>query len=106
MTSMQQVKHESKHLITIFFVGLAAGVAYFIFKIYRMYDASQEAKYLFVKEFLTFFGMVFGSDVTSINLTKNFFLIAGVTLFLLLLTIINAGICWYNFDKGLKAHCK
>lgn len=52
----QQVKHESKHLISLFFVGLAAGVAYFIFKIYRMYDLSQAAKYQYVKEFLTFFG--------------------------------------------------
>ncbi|KAG2215616.1 hypothetical protein INT46_006220 [Mucor plumbeus] len=78
------VKHESKPLITLFFVGLAAGVAYFIFKIYRIYDESQRQKYLFVKEFLTFF--------------------ACVTLFLLLLTTINAAICWYNFGKGLKPH--
>ncbi|EPB82922.1 hypothetical protein HMPREF1544_10316 [Mucor circinelloides 1006PhL] len=78
------VKHESKSLITLFFVGLAAGVAYFIFKIYRIYDESQRQKYLFVKEFLTFF--------------------ACVTLILLLLTTVNAAICWYNFDKGLKPH--
>ncbi|KAL7317687.1 hypothetical protein PS15m_004009 [Mucor circinelloides] len=78
------VKHESKPLITLFFVGLAAGVAYFIFKIYRIYDESQRQKYLFVKEFLTFF--------------------ACVTLILLLLTTVNAAICWYNFDKGLKPH--
>lgn len=31
---------------------------------------------------------------------------ACVTLFLLLLTITNAAICWSNFDKGLKGHCK
>lgn len=78
------VKHESKHLIVLFFVGLAAGVAYFVFKLVRMYDYTQEAKYRYVKEVLTFF--------------------ACVTLFLLLLTIANAAICWRNFDRGLKAH--
>ncbi|CAO3704086.1 unnamed protein product [Rhizopus stolonifer] len=78
------VRHESKQLMALFFVGLAAGVAYFIFKIYRIYDASQADKYKYVNEVLTFF--------------------ACVTLFLLLLTIINAAICWSNFDKGLKGH--
>ncbi|KAI8072177.1 uncharacterized protein B0P05DRAFT_494327 [Gilbertella persicaria] len=78
------IKHESKKMITLFFIGLAAGIAYFIFKIYRIYDYSQQAKYEFVKEFLTFF--------------------ACVTLVLIILTIINAAICCYNFDKGLKAH--
>ncbi|KAG1444464.1 hypothetical protein G6F56_010287 [Rhizopus delemar] len=78
------VRHESKQLMALFFVGLAAGVAYFIFKICRIYDASQAWKYKYVNEVLTFF--------------------ACVTLFLLLLTIINAAICWSNFDKGLKGH--
>lgn len=35
---------------------MSASVAYFIFKIYRIYDESQVEKYRFVKEFLTFFG--------------------------------------------------
>ncbi|KAI9259386.1 hypothetical protein BY458DRAFT_517232 [Sporodiniella umbellata] len=78
------VRHESKHLMLLFFVGLAAGVAYFIYKIYRIYDSSQVNKYRYVNEVLTFF--------------------ACVTLFLLLLTSINAAICWSNFDKGLKGH--
>ncbi|KAG1054062.1 hypothetical protein G6F46_000507 [Rhizopus delemar] len=78
------VRHESKQLMALFFVGLAAGVAYFIFKICRIYDVSQAWKYKYVNEVLTFF--------------------ACVTLFLLLLTITNAAICWSNFDKGLKGH--
>ncbi|KAI8641854.1 hypothetical protein BD408DRAFT_388215 [Parasitella parasitica] len=82
--AVYSVKHESKPLITLFFFGLAAGVAYFIFKIYRIYDESQQQKYRFVKIFLTFF--------------------ACVTLILLLLTTINAIICCYNFDRGLKPH--
>ncbi|KAI7907070.1 uncharacterized protein BX663DRAFT_528897 [Cokeromyces recurvatus] len=51
------VRHESKYLIVLFFVGLAAGVGYFIFKIYRIYDKSQQAKYVYVKGVLTFFVM-------------------------------------------------
>ncbi|ORZ02590.1 hypothetical protein BCR43DRAFT_509751 [Syncephalastrum racemosum] len=78
------VRHESRTLIIIFFVGLAAGCAYFIFKIYRIYDPDQAYKYLFVNKFLTFF--------------------ASVSLALLVLTIINAALCWSNFNKGLKAH--
>lgn len=50
------VRHESKQLMILFFVGLAAGVAYFIFKICRMYDASQAPKYFYVRSFLIFFG--------------------------------------------------
>ncbi|KAI9471896.1 MAG: hypothetical protein EXX96DRAFT_622086 [Benjaminiella poitrasii] len=78
------VRHESRSLITLFFVGLTAGIAYFIFKIYRIYDKSQQEKYEYVKEVLTFF--------------------ACVTLVLLVLTIIIAAICWSNFGKGLKRH--
>ena len=55
-TSSLQVRHESKPLVIIFFIGLAAGCAYFIFKLVRMYDDSQAGKYMYVKNFLTFFG--------------------------------------------------
>lgn len=40
----------------LFFFGMFAAIAYFIFKIYRIYDPSQTEKYKYVKEFLTFFG--------------------------------------------------
>lgn len=73
-------------MVYLFFVGLAAGCAYFSFKIYRMCDDSQQDKYMYVREFLTFF--------------------ASVSLTLVVLTIINTAICYLNFDKGLKAHCK
>ncbi|KAL1930624.1 hypothetical protein VTP01DRAFT_10786 [Rhizomucor pusillus] len=82
--SVYAVRHESRPLILIFFIGLAAGCAYFIFKIVRMYDPSQAHKYTYVRNFLTFF--------------------ASVSLALLVLTIINAAFCWSNFNKGLKAH--
>ncbi|CAO3692186.1 unnamed protein product [Umbelopsis ramanniana] len=84
LLAVYAVKHESKQLIIIFFVGTAAAVAYFIFKIYRIYDPSQATKYKYTKDFLTFF--------------------ASVSLTLLVLTIANGIVCWSNFDKGLKAH--
>ncbi|CDH60046.1 hypothetical protein RO3G_09260 [Lichtheimia corymbifera JMRC:FSU:9682] len=78
------VRHESKPLVLIFFVGAAAGCAYFIYKIVRIFDPTQAEKYRNIKNFLTFF--------------------ASVSLALLVLTIANIGICWSNFKKGLKAH--
>lgn len=51
-----QVRHESRQLMFGFFFGLAIGVAYFIFKLYRIYDPSQAQKYIFTKDFLTVFG--------------------------------------------------
>lgn len=80
------VRHESKCMVYLFFVGLAAGCAYFSFKIFRMCDPSQREKFLYVREFLIFF--------SSVSLT------------LVVLTITNTAICLINFDKGLKPHCK
>ncbi|KAI8375725.1 hypothetical protein EDC96DRAFT_605201 [Choanephora cucurbitarum] len=84
VVAVYAIKHESRRLIALFFLGLAAGIAYFIYKIYRIYDETQRPKYVYVNEFLTFF--------------------ACVTLVLIVLTTVNAGICFYNFDRGLKAH--
>ncbi|KAI8989250.1 hypothetical protein BDB01DRAFT_718739, partial [Pilobolus umbonatus] len=50
------VHHESKYLFLSFFIGLGAGVSYFIFKICRMYDANEAYKYEYVRYVLTFFG--------------------------------------------------
>ncbi|KAI8338144.1 hypothetical protein BC941DRAFT_424703 [Chlamydoabsidia padenii] len=78
------VRHESKYMVYLFFVGLAAGCAYFSFKIFRMCDPTQQQKFMYVREFLIFF--------SSVSLT------------LVVLTIINTAICLINFDKGLKPH--
>ncbi|ORZ06636.1 hypothetical protein BCR42DRAFT_426871 [Absidia repens] len=40
------VRHESKYMIYLFFLGLAAGLAYFSFKIFRMCDVSQKQKFM------------------------------------------------------------
>lgn len=50
--------------MTLFFIGLAAGVAYFIFKICRIYDPSQAQKYRYVNEVLTFFGKMYRQHTT------------------------------------------
>ncbi|KAI8879784.1 hypothetical protein K501DRAFT_325345 [Backusella circina FSU 941] len=82
LLAVYAIRHESTYLIALFFVGLMAGVAYFIFKIIRIY--TQTEKFVYVKDFLKFF--------------------AYVTLVLIILTIVNASICWFNFGKGLKIH--
>jgi len=66
--------------IFLFFCGLA----YFIFKLARMYQPSHEGNYLPVRKSLTSF--------------------AVITIVLLVLTIAIASVCTGNFDKGLKPH--
>lgn len=66
--------------ITCFFGGLA----YFIFKLARMYQKAKEQYYLPVRKNLTSF--------------------AVITIILIVLTIINACVCMANFNKGLKQH--
>jgi hypothetical protein len=60
------------------------GLAYFIFKLARMYQPSHEGNYLPVRKNLTSF--------------------AVITIILILLTIVNASMCMANFNKGLKKH--
>ncbi|KAL2270840.1 hypothetical protein VTJ83DRAFT_211 [Remersonia thermophila] len=60
------------------------GLAYFFFKLVRIYQPGHSQDYLAVRRSLTAF--------------------AVLTIILIILTIINAFICMSNFDKGLKAH--
>jgi hypothetical protein len=60
------------------------GLAYFIFKLARMYQPSHENNYLPVRKSLTSF--------------------AVITIILIVLTIVNASVCMANFNKGLKLH--
>ena len=60
------------------------GLAYFIFKLARMYQPAKRDNYLPVRKNLTSF--------------------AVITILLLLLTIVNACVCMANFNKGLKPH--
>jgi hypothetical protein len=78
------VRHESHLLMWIFLGGVISGMAYFIFKLFRMYDSTQTGKYLYTHEIMTLF--------------------ASISLFLLTCTAGNAIICFRNFDSGLKQH--
>lgn len=59
-------------------------MAYFLFKLVRMYQPGRYKEYLPARRSLTFF--------------------AVITLLLIVLTIINACVCTHNFNKGLKPH--
>ncbi|QKX53389.1 uncharacterized protein TRUGW13939_00468 [Talaromyces rugulosus] len=67
--------------VIVLYIG---GLAYFLFKLVRMYQPSREAEYTSARRSLTFF--------------------AVITLLLIVSTIVNAIICTINFHKGLKPH--
>jgi amino acid transporter len=62
-------------------------MAYFIFKLVRMYDTSDEEK---VHEYLP--------------ARKSLTTFAVITILLLVVTIVTAVVCTMNFGKGLKPH--
>ncbi|KAL1992610.1 hypothetical protein VTN49DRAFT_4642 [Thermomyces lanuginosus] len=67
-------------IILLYFGGLA----YFLFKLVRMYQPSKFRDYLPARRSLTFFAII--------------------TIILILMTIVNACMCTHNFHKGLKPH--
>ena len=69
----------------VFIIALyLCGLAYFFFKLVRIYQPGFKDNYVAVQRSLTAF--------------------AVLTIILIILTIINALICMHNFGKGLKAH--
>ncbi|KAI5479293.1 hypothetical protein MNV49_003811 [Pseudohyphozyma bogoriensis] len=74
------VRLESRAGVYTFFVLDAAGMAYFIYKIVRIFDAGD--RYASVKKTLTIFSVI------------NFIMLGA--------TFIVAGFCLLNFDLGLK----
>lgn len=69
-------------IITIFL--FFCGMAYFIFKLARMYQKGHADNYLPARKNLTSF--------------------AVMTIILIVMTIVNASVCMANFNKGLKQH--
>ncbi|KAI3319629.1 hypothetical protein HD806DRAFT_256679 [Xylariaceae sp. AK1471] len=69
------------YLVGILYLG---GLTYFIYKLARIYDPSQAQNYMPVRKSLTAF--------------------AVLTIILIILTIINALVCLFNFGHGLKQH--
>ncbi|OQE11456.1 hypothetical protein PENVUL_c002G06251 [Penicillium vulpinum] len=70
-------------MITIILL-LFAAMAYFCFKLIRMYSPTTYFKYLPARPSMTFFAII--------------------TLILIVITIINACLCVHNFNRGLKPH--
>ncbi|KAK2742458.1 hypothetical protein FQN57_005349 [Myotisia sp. PD_48] len=60
------------------------GLAYFLFKLIRMYSVARREQFLPVRRSLTFF--------------------AVITIILIIMTIANAIVCTLNFNKGLRPH--
>ncbi|ODQ64970.1 hypothetical protein NADFUDRAFT_14406, partial [Nadsonia fulvescens var. elongata DSM 6958] len=75
------VRHESKAGMAGVLVGLTCGLAYFIFKLVRIYTPERAYKYVAVRKSLTGF--------------------AVITIVLLLCTAVNAAWCIYGFGRGL-----
>ncbi|KAI1434093.1 hypothetical protein GGR50DRAFT_445590 [Xylaria sp. CBS 124048] len=69
------------YIVGVLYLG---GLSYFIYKLERIYDPSQAKPYKPVRRSLTAF--------------------AVLTIVLIILTIINAFVCLFNFDHGLKQH--
>jgi len=69
------------YAVGILYLG---GLTYFIYKLARIYDHSQATFYMPVRKSLTAF--------------------AVLTIVLIILTIINALVCLFNFGHGLKQH--
>ncbi|KAG0051085.1 hypothetical protein BGZ83_004117 [Gryganskiella cystojenkinii] len=78
------VRHESRRWMSFFIVAMLCGVAYFVFKVVRMYFGDKVNRYIGIKNFLTLF--------------------AALCLVTILVTIANAAVCYRNFGKGLKTH--
>ncbi|KAH7045540.1 hypothetical protein BKA57DRAFT_82550 [Linnemannia elongata] len=78
------VRHESRRWMTVFLVAMHCGVAYFVFKVVRMFVGNKVANYIGIRIFLTLF--------------------ATLCLITILATISNAAVCYRNFGKGLKPH--
>ncbi|KAJ3159132.1 hypothetical protein HDU86_002034 [Geranomyces michiganensis] len=76
------LKREDVWMMRAFCVGLLAAMAYFVFKLVRIYQ--RKAKYADTKHYLTFF--------------------ACLSLAVVFCTLINAIMCYRNFGQGLKQH--
>lgn len=85
LTAAWATRREITWLMTIVVIVFHGSMAYFLFKLVRMYtDKARLAQYLPARRSLTSF--------------------AVITLLLITVTIINAITCMLNFNKGLKPH--
>ncbi|KAI9101281.1 hypothetical protein DFS34DRAFT_592163 [Phlyctochytrium arcticum] len=78
------LKREDRYIMALFCCGVLLAMAYFIFKLVRIYMRKNEPQYSDTKHYLTFF--------------------ACLSLAVMIMTFVNAIICYRNFGKGLKEH--
>ncbi|KAJ5106322.1 hypothetical protein N7456_002997 [Penicillium angulare] len=78
------VRRESTTGMIVIILLFFAAMAYFCFKLFRMYDAATRDMYSPARASMTFFAII--------------------TLILIVVTIINACMCVNNFHRGLKPH--
>lgn len=77
-------RREIKAGMVITIILYFAALAYFLFKLVRIYQSGSKERYEAARTSLTIF--------------------AVLTIILIVLTITNACVCMHNFDKGLKPH--
>ncbi|KAJ6129908.1 hypothetical protein N7512_002688 [Penicillium capsulatum] len=78
------VRRETLFGMLIIILLFFAAMAYFCFKLFRMYAPATRQKYLPAQASMTFFAII--------------------TIVLIVITIINACMCAHNFNRGLKPH--
>ncbi|KAJ5543489.1 hypothetical protein N7535_005913, partial [Penicillium sp. DV-2018c] len=78
------VRRETTTGMIIIILLFFAAMAYFCFKLFRMYSPETYSWYLPARPSMTFFAII--------------------TIVLIVITIINACICVHNFNRGLKPH--
>jgi len=84
VSSVFAVRRENKTIMWLFFIGLIISCVYFIYKTTRIWDPAKATQYQFLQKYLTLFSII--------------------SLLASLLTLVEAIICYKNFDKGLKPY--
>ncbi|KAH8914532.1 hypothetical protein BT69DRAFT_1232180 [Atractiella rhizophila] len=76
------VRLEIRSVTYIIFVTEALGLAYFCYKLFRLFEKSQRYRYAFSRRTLAIF--------------------SGLSIIMMVLTIIASVVCYLNFGRGLK----
>ena len=82
LLSVLAVRREIRWLSWIIFGACACALAYFVFKLYRLFDPSQAFRYQTSQKTLAVF--------------------SALAIIMLLLTFAVSIVCYRNYDKGLK----
>jgi hypothetical protein len=98
------LRRESKPIMFGVFLGFLAGMAYFIFKLYRMHSAKQHAFSGNIRYMTTLGNACYHWDIFH---STDFPPLSGVfSLILATMSLVFTIICYKNFGHGLKQHRK